>query len=163
MITATRTGYLPAAPLFVSGTAIAPVEVTTVAGTPTTMTLGLSATGSANIFDVGIGLPGSIPAGARILTEASMTDRVDRGIGTVRLSLRDSNNSPIDTVADAVSITIPTSQGAVPVYSPTGTSWVAIPELIPAYVGAVPTLSAGQMMGYYINTNGDTVILTRKI
>jgi hypothetical protein len=163
MITASKQGYTSSDPLFVSGTAIAAIETTVVQGSQSLVTIALSPAGSASSFDVTVGLPYSTPAGAKILAEGAMTDRVDRGLGTVRLSLRDSNNAPIETLADAVSITIPTSQGAVPVYSPTGTSWVAIPELIPAYVGAVPLLPAGQMMGYYINANGDTVILTRKI
>ena len=163
MITASKQGYTSSDPLFVSGTAIAAIETTVVQGSQSLVTIALSPAGSASSFDVSVGLPYSTPAGAKILAEGAMTDRVDRGLGTVRLSLRDSNNAPIETLADAVSITIPTSQGAVPVYSPTGTSWVAIPELIPAYVGAVPLLPAGQMMGYYINANGDTVILTRKI
>ena len=163
MITASKQGYISSDPLFVSGTAIAAIETTVVQGSQSLVTIALSPAGSASSFDVSVGLPYSTPAGAKILAEGAMTDRVDRGLGTVRLSLRDSNNAPIETLADAVSITIPTSQGAVPVYSPTGTSWVAIPELIPAYVGAVALLPAGQMMGYYINANGDTVILTRKI
>ncbi|CAB4686933.1 MAG: hypothetical protein F2664_01550 [Actinobacteria bacterium] len=163
MITATKVGYISAAPLFVSGTAVAPVEVTTVAGTPTNLTLGLSAAGSTSSFDVGVGLPYSIPAGARILAEAAMTDRVDAGLGIVRLSLRDSSNIPIETVADAIAITLPSAPGTVPVYSPDGTSWVALPQLIPAYVGAVPTLLSTQLMAYYIDANGDTVILTRKL
>ena len=163
MITATKQGYVTRDPIFVSGVAIAPLESTVIQGLPTNVAFGLAPAGAASSFDVGVNLPYSVPAGAKIVTEGSMTDRVDVGLGTVRLTLRDAANAPIETLADPVAITIPTNQGKVPVYSPDGLSWVAIPQLIPAYVGAVPTLPSTQQMGYYINSNGDTVILTRKL